>query len=264
MADEEKEPEENEEGAEAGEGEEQKKSKGPMKLLGAVVGLIGAGTVLAVMAKPSVEELPSFEGPAMHTFFLDGEIVGNPLDDNYSRYLKFSPSCSYFAYDLAYPESRRADEHYETLLRESMQYRISQYRMEEVMGGAARESFSAALEEIAEPILFPVHIGETATPYEMDPESGLRIGDSQERHGTFRGGFYEHVLHVNQPERTIQLDDGPELNFGGNEYDLLLESTDGTKLYVDVSGLVDGFEGEVHVGVMGRIRRMFTGDIIAQ
>ncbi|QDV04985.1 hypothetical protein Poly30_04800 [Planctomycetes bacterium Poly30] len=264
MADEDKEPKENEDGAEPGEGDEQKKSKGPLKLLGGIVGLIGAGTILAVMAKPSVEEVPKFVGPAMHTFFLEGEIVGNTRDDNYSRYLKFSPSCSYFAYDLGYPESRRADEHYETLLRETMQFLVSQYLMDEVMGAAARESFSAALEEITEPILFPVHLGETSTPYEMDPKSGLRIGDSQERKGTFRGGFYEHTLHVNQPERTIQLDEGPELKFGGDEYDLLVEAGDGTKLYVDVSALEEGFEGDVHVGVKGRIRRMFTGDIIAQ
>lgn len=262
MADNDEEP--NEDGAEGTEGEEQKKSKGPLKLLGGIVGLIAAGTILAVMAKPSVEVLPKFDGPAMHTFFPDGEIVGNTRDDNYSRYLKFSPSCSYFAYDLAYPESRRTDQHYETLLRETMQFLVSQYLMDDVMSASARESFSAALEEITEPILFPVHVGDTTTPYEMDPESGLRIGDSQERSGTFRGGFYEHTLHVNQPERTIQLDEGPELKFGGNEYDLLVEAGDGTKLYLNVSDLVEGFEGEVHVGVKGRIRRMFTGDIIAQ
>ena len=262
MADEETEPTENEEGA---EGEESpKKSKGPLKLLGGIVALIGAGTMLAVMAKPSKEVLPSFAGPAMHTFFLDGEIVGNPIDDNFSRYLKFSPSCSFYSYDLAYPESRRMDEHYETLLKETIQFTISQYRITEVMPGAAREAFSDTLKEIAEPILFPVHIGKTASPYDIEEASGLRIGDSQERHGTFRGAFYDHVLKVNQPNGTIQLDESAEIKFGGQEYDLLIETEDGTKLYVDVSNVTEGFEGEVNVGVMGRIRRMFTGDIIAQ
>ncbi|MEM8713390.1 MAG: hypothetical protein AAGG01_20785, partial [Planctomycetota bacterium] len=84
MADEEEEKKENEEGSEAESGEK-KSSKGPLKLLGGVLGLIATGTILAVMAKPSKEVLPSFTGPAMHTFFTDGEIVGNPLDDNYSR-----------------------------------------------------------------------------------------------------------------------------------------------------------------------------------
>ncbi|MFT5732112.1 MAG: flagellar basal body-associated protein FliL [Planctomycetota bacterium] len=264
MADENDTKKENEDG-EAPEGEAERKPKGPAKLLGGVVALVAAGTILAVMAKPSKEEaVPNFQGPAMHTFFIDGEIVGNTLDDNYSRYLKFSPSCSFFAYDLAYPESRRADDHYETLMKETMQFKISQYSLDEVMGPADRESFSAALEEIAEPILFPVHIGKTSTPYQQDADSGLRVGDSQERSGTFRGGFYDHLLKVNEPKKTIQLDDGTPMTFGGKEYDFLVESEDGTKVYVDVSGLVEGFEGEVHVGVMGRIRRMFTGDIISQ
>lgn len=262
MADDDK--KENEDG-ESPEGEEgQKKSKGPIKLLGGIVGLIAAGTALAVMAKPSKEVLPSFIGPAMHTLFAEGNIVGNPLDDNFSRYLKFSPSCSYFAYDLAYPESRRSDKHYETILKESIQFTVSQYQMIEVMAGSSRESFAAVLEEVAEPILFPVHIGMTASPYEIDPESGLRTGESQERFGTFRGGFYEHVLTVDGSKKTLQLDDGNEITFGGKEYDLLVEAPNGSKLYVDVTGLDEGFEGEVHVGVMGRIRRMFTGDIIAQ
>ncbi len=264
MADDDKDPKENEDGETPEEGGEETKSKGPIKLLGGIVGLIAAGTILAVMAKPSKEVLPSFVGPGMHDLFVPKEIVGNPLDDNFSRYLKFSPSCSFFAYDLAYPESRRADLHYETILKEVIQFTISRYRMNEVMDQSGREAFSAALEKIAEPILFPVHIGLTATPYDIDPQSGLRTGESQERFGTFRGGFYEHVLKVNEPKKTLQLDDGEEIPFGGEEYDLLVEAPNGSKLYVDVTALNEGFEGEVHVGVMGRIRRMFTGDIIAQ
>ena len=145
-----------------------------------------------------------------------------------------------------------------------MQYTISQYTLDEVMAGTNRETFAAELESVAEPILFPVHIGPTVTPFEEDPESGLRVGDSQERHGTFRGPFYEHVLKVDATKRTIQLDEGPVQEFGGPEFDLLLETEGGDKLYVDVSGLRDEFVGEVRVGVMGRIRRLFTGDIIAQ
>ena len=62
----------------------------------------------------------------------------------------------------------------------------------------------------------------------------------------------------------LQLDGGPEVQFDGSEHDLLVEAEDGTKIYVNVTTLDDAFEGEVNVGVMGRIRRMFTGDIIAQ
>ncbi len=240
-----------------------KASRGSFKLLGAVVGLITLGSTLAVVAMPEKAARKSFQGPAMHNFF-EKDIVGNPLDDNFSRYLKFSPSCSYFAYDIAYPSSRIADEHYEKSLRQAMMYTISRFRIDEVMAAASRETFAAALEEVAEPVLFPVHLGETPTPYDADPMSGLRLGDSQDLHGTFRGAFHEHVLKVDARRKTLQLDGGPQIEFGGAEHDVLVEAEDGTKIYVNVATLDDSFEGEVNVGVMGRIRRMFTGDIIAQ
>lgn len=240
-----------------------KASRGSFKLLGAVVGLIALGSTLAIVSMPEKAAPKSFAGPAMHNFF-EKDIVGNPLDDNFSRYLKFSPSCSYFAYDITYPSSRTADEHYEKSLRQAMMYTISRFRIDEVMAAASREAFAAALEEVAEPVLFPVHLGETPTPYDPDPASGLRLGDSQDLHGTFRGAFHQHVLRVDARKMILQLDGGPEVQFDGSEHDLLVEAEDGTKIYVNVTTLDDAFEGEVNVGVMGRIRRMFTGDIIAQ
>lgn len=242
----------------------EKKSKGNVKLLGGVIGLIGAGTMLAVMAMPKAARAPSYVGPAIHVFLPDADMVGNPLDDNFSRYIKFKPSCSYMAYDLAYPEARRQDPHYETILKQAMQFTISRYRIDEVMAGASRDAFAAALKDVAEPILFPVHLGMTASPYDPEEESGLRLGDSQDRDGTFRGPFYDNLLKVDGPKKTLQLNDGPEVSFNGGEYDLLVEAEDGTKLYVDVINLAEDFEGEINVGIMGRIRVMFTGDIIAQ
>lgn len=258
------EEETNEEELEGAESEETPaKGKGSVKLLGAVVALIGTGTALALMAVPKKVETPVLTGPAMYQFF-ESDLVGNPLDDNYARYLKFSPKCSYFAYDPNYPTLRREDTHYDTLLREIMQFTVSQYRIEEVMAGTKREVFAAALEEVAEPILFPVHLGPTKTPYDIDEASGLRLGDSQERAGSFRGLFHEHTLKVDGERKKLQLDAGPEVTFKGDEFDLLVENAKGGTLYVDVTGLKEGFFGEVNVGVMGRIRRLFTGDIIAQ
>lgn len=238
-------------------------SRGSFKLLGAVVGLIALGATLAVVAMPEKKVRQSFDGPAVHSFF-EGSLVANPLDDNFSRYLKFSPSCSYFAYDLAYPSTRMADQHYERALKQAMTSTISRFSIDEVKSDASREAFAARLEEVAEPILFPVHLGETPTPYEPDPVSGLRLGDSQDHQGTFRGAFYEHVLSVDAKSKTLQLDAGPQIRFDGTEHDLLVEAGDGTKLYVNVTTLDGDFRGEVNVGVMGRIRVMYTGDIIAQ
>jgi len=248
-----------------GEGDEAKpRAKGPLKLLGAVVGLIGAGTMLAVMAMPGKTTTPTFQGPGTHIFFPDGEIVGNPLDDNFSRYVKFSPSCTYFAYDLAYPEARRNDPTYETLLREAFQSTISRSKIDDIIKGAGKEAFAAALEEIAEPILFPVHLGDTANPYDQHAPSGLRLGDRQEREGTFRGAFHEHTLAVDAGRRTLQLGDGPEVEFQEGDREVIVEAPDGTKVYVDTSDVVEGFVGDVPIGVKGRIRSIMTGEIMAQ
>ena len=243
---------------------EQAKPKGHLKLFGGGIGLVGLGTMMAVMATPSKEAPRNFIGPGEHMLFQNETIVGNPLDGNFKRLVRFTPTCVYFAYDLGYPATRWEDEHYESLLKETMQLTISEFRMDEVMGSSTREMFSAALEHITEPILFPVHIGMTANPYDIESRSGLRLGESQERHGTFRGAFYDHVLKVNEREKTLQIDDGAVTSFQGGETDLPVEADDGSKLFVDVSQLKSGFEGDVHVGVMGRIRRVLTGDIIAQ
>ena len=261
----EEEAQENEEGADQAEGEgEEKSSKSSLKLLGGVVGLLGAGTALALMAMPKKDKTPSFDGPAMHNLVEPPEVVGNPLDDNYARYFRFHPSCSFMAYDLGYPEGRRADPHYEPLLREAISTTISTYTMDELMSGNSETWLPELIESIVEPILFPVHLGETATPYDQHEESGLRLGPSQEREGTFRGAFFEHTLHVDVPEKTMQLDDGPEVTFESGAFDVLVEAPNGSKVYVDVSAANEEFVGDIHIGVMGRIRRLFPGDKMAQ
>lgn len=243
---------------------EPKKSKGSLKLLGAVVGLLSAGAALATMAMPKKVEVKTLDGPSMHVLFTEGGVTGNPLDDNFARYFKFDPSCSYLAYDLAYPATRAADPHYEALLRESIQHMVSSYRLDELYAGRDNGTFASELEMLVEPILFPVHLGETMTPYDIHEESGLRLGDSQDREGTFRGAFYEYVLHVDAEKKTLKIGEGPEVTFSDGDYNVLVEAEDETKLYIDVSAINEGFAGEVHVGVMGRIRRLFLGEVMAQ
>ena len=114
-----------------------------------------------------------------------------------------------------------------------------------------------------DPILFPVHIGATGLPLDRDEASGLRPGVSFDE-ATFRGRFHDHLLKVDAVAQTLQIDDGPVFEFEGDEEDLELHTAAGRTVYVDVTEIVGDFQGEVKVGVHGRIRQLFASDLIAQ
>lgn len=240
--------------------------KGALKLLLGVVLLIAGGVGVALVAMPKKEKGPeSFGGPWSFTF-LDEDLVANTIDDNFSRYFKCSPSCSYFAYDQTYPEGRKADPDFTSATLEAMTNVVARFRLQEIMldGSSEEMALTAQLEQVLEPILFPIHLGETALPLGTDAASGLRPGDSHDRKATFRGAFREHVLKVDAKAKTLQLEGGEAVKFGGNETDLEVRSEDGRSVYVDVTKLEEGFKGEVHVGVHGRIRQIHLGRKLAQ
>lgn len=238
-------------------------STAPAAPVGLEFGVVNASAPIGIA---SVEHslTPRLVGPQMHTLFSAGEITGNPVDDNYSRYVRFSPRCSFMAYDPAYLENSLANEYSQTLLKERVQTLIAGFRMTEIMNPASERSFTDALKAVTEPILFPVHMGETENHQSIDEGSGLRPGDSQAEFGTFRGFFHEHTLTVDARRKTLRLGDGPPTSFRGDETDLRVRDGDGMTIYVDVTCIDSGFRGELPVGVMGRVRRVFPGDRIAQ
>ncbi len=203
-------------------------------------------------------------GPQMHSFFVEGTVVGNPLDDNYSRYMKITPSCSFFAYDTAYLDQQQSDPHRSAALKERVQSVMSSSTINEIFDQNGRDAFAEEIQSVSENVLFPVHLGATKKPYGQHAASGLRVGDSQQEAGTFRGYFHEHTLQVNAVQKTLQLSDGPVTPYRGDEVDLKVWNQAGETLYVDVTCIESDFVGAVPVGIMGRIRRVFTGDIIAQ
>lgn len=208
---------------------------------------------------------PKLQGPAMHTLLPGNEkLVANPIDDSFSRYIKFAPQCSFYAYDIGYLDQRREDPLHQALLKEAITALISKSRLTDLMQWDERGEFAEALKERCERLLFPIHIGPTRDPYAIDEESGLRTGDSQPTAGTFRGRFYDHVLRVDGVKKTLQLDDGPVTSLEGNELDLVVTAADGSSLYVDVSAINREFVGELAVGAMGRVRQVFAADRIAQ
>lgn len=240
--------------------------KGPLKLLVAILLLIAGGGGVAMMAMPKKEKGPeAFGGPWSFPFF-DKEFVGNTIDDNFSRYVKFTPTCSYFAYDESYPAQRQSDPDFIQSVDERMSNVVARYRLSEIMipGSSAEQALAAQLEQAIEPVVFPVHVGDSSLPLEMDPKSGLRPGDSMERFGTFRSAFRECSLSVDANAKSIRLGEGDEVKFKGTETDLEVRSSDGRVVYLDVTRLKSGFKGKVHVGVQGRIRQIHLGRLIAQ
>jgi len=260
--------EENQEAEAAAPAEETappKKSRRSIKLLGGIAGLIATGSALALMAIPSKEAPKRMVGPVEFSFFEledKNELVANPRDDNFSRYVNFKPSCLVFTYDPLYPVNRRLEPGFAGSMQEAMRKVVSRYELDQILSHL--DEFAEELRQAAEPVLFPVCFGDAESTYFADSKSGLMAGNSQDIRGTFRGDFHGYELSIDQKKGTLQLGEGPVAQFNGIETDLMIEDAQGRTLYVDVTGLVEGFNGSVHVGVKGRIRRMINCAPIAQ
>ena len=251
------------EGSGEGSDDAPKKDKGPIKLLGGVIGLIAAGGALAFMALPSKPEVaPKFTGPFHHQLF-EEQFISNVKDNNFTRFIKTNPQVEYFAYDEAYIKNRVTDPGYTALLQHVFGGLASRQNLDEIYGGTMRDQFAEEIRLSVNSILFPVHIGETSLPLDTDGESGLRPGNSY-RHTTFSGRFEDHLLKVDAKAKTMQIDEGPQTTFIGNEEDLPVMDVTGEVLYLDVSNLNSGFVGEVQIGAHGRIRQVFLSSHIAQ
>lgn len=249
--------------AEAPEGEPAtKRSKAPVKMLGGIVGMVGLGVAAAIMAVPSRSKTPRFEGVYHYSIF-DEKFIANLRDNNQTRFLQFMLDCEYSAYSKDYLPVRVDDPLYDPRLRDAMGRIVSEKSVADTYEGPAREAFEAELRDVLDPILFPLHIGETRLPLELDEDSGIRLGISYYK-STFRGRFFEHVLAIDSPGKTLQIDDGPVVTFKGGEEDLLVTSEAGDKVYVDVTGLDPEYQGDLHIGVKGRLRRLYLKDLMVQ
>jgi len=244
----------------AAEGKEKKKLS--LKLIGAVVGLAGAGAVLAMVALPKKNVSPLLEGP-FYVSLTEEPIPVSTVDNNNRRYVKFAVDAEFRAYQESYVNGRRSDPFFAPTLRSRIERSASNKTIKEITEGLNRDTFAEALREELDAVIFPLHIGSTRHPLDKDEKTGLRPGISRDQ-STFRGRFHEHVLFLDGPRRRIRVDQGPEASFTGEEEDLLVETAQGEVLYVDVTHYEREFVGEVHVGVQGHLRRIILHDTIAQ
>jgi len=233
------------------------------KLVGSIFGVVTLGSLTAFLALPSKgSATPRFKGP-FHTSLSEEKLSANLKDNQGMRYIQMMVDCMYYAYDQTYLAARQKDPIYPAMFNRAWNRVSSDKSYEDVHHGANREAFIEELREAVDPILFPVHIGKTKLPFDVDAVSGLQPGLSAEK-ATFRGRFHEHVVKVDGPARTLQLDEGPAVAFLGHEEDVMLETADGKTLYVNVSGYAPDFRGEIHVGVHGRTRQLIESDFILQ
>ncbi|MDF1836462.1 MAG: hypothetical protein P1V35_01215 [Planctomycetota bacterium] len=245
------------------EGDGTPKKKSPIKLVGALVAVVGMGAALAVMAIPSgPKETPRFVGPFFHDL-VDKDVVTNTKDDHFKRFVKYKPQVEFFAYDAEYINSRMNDQLYTAWLTDSFSGLASNKSINDIMAGANRERFAQVIRHAIEPVLFPVHIGSSDSPLDLDPESGIRPGDSY-RLNTFRGSFWNHTLTIDGEAKTLTVDEGDATPFLGDELDLKVMTPSGDWVYLDVTSMEPGFSGTVQIGVKGRIRQVFVTNMMAQ
>ncbi len=237
------------------------KKKGIL-LGGGVLALVGMAYFAFLMAVPAgVDEVP-LEGPFVANLS-ESQLSVNLAGHDNKNYLALEIKAEYVAYEEAYVANRTADPLYQAKLVDRTIVVVSAKSKEEISGAVGKDVLREELREAIDPILFPIHIGATATPNEADPESGLAVGTSI-RKSSFRGLFFNHVLHVDAPDGTIAIDEGEKIRFGLGDDDVRVVTPAGDTLYLDTSGLDPHFVGEVRVGCHGRIKNFLFAKFLLQ
>lgn len=257
--------EEQEDGAEVEEGEQPEAKPGKKKAIvlgGGVLALVVVAYAASLMAVPAKEEEKTFAGPFVAALS-DKDIQVNLMGESGKRFLVMSLNAVFDAYDELYIADRLADPLYMPLVADALIDIGSQKKREEIASQADRDVFKEEIREVIDPILFPIHCGDSPSPYTADSASGVAPGESTYE-STLRGPLFEHELHVSSPERTVRLDGGEPVTFLGDEANLKVTNERGAYAFIDVRNLVEGFEGPVPIGVHGRVRRITFSQLLVQ
>jgi flagellar basal body-associated protein FliL len=253
MADEEPKSEETQEAGEP-------KSKKKLFVTGGVIGGLAVAFVAAMMGVPGSDEEKQLEGPFVAP--LTPEKVQVNLTKSKS-FLILDMNITYDAYEEAYFTARSAEPLTTAEIKSALVALASSKTREDVSDPVNKPVFMEEIRAAVDPLIFPIHVGDAQTPTDSDSASGVRPGFSAHL-GTFRGEYQQHVLHVDAPNLTVRVDEGPVMKFAGHETDLEVFTSDDLVLYLDVSSLNEGFVGNVPIGVMGRVRRVLWNEILIQ
>jgi flagellar basal body-associated protein FliL len=227
---------------------------------GGGVGLIAAAYAVAIVAVPKKVQKPELQGPFVAP--LTGEKVQVNLSKSKS-FLVLNLNLVYMAYDEAYFTARTSDPLCMAELKDALVSIASSKTPAEFEDKVNKPVIMEEIRQAAEPILFPVHVGESTKPTDKDPDSGLAPGISAHL-ATFRGLYRGHTLTVDALKGIVRLDGGPPVTFQPGDRDLKLTANDGSDFYLDLSGLDPKFQGEVNVGVRGQARRILWQEVLIQ
>jgi flagellar basal body-associated protein FliL len=243
----------------------EKKSKKGLFLGGGMAVLVGVAYFGATMGAPAIEPIPQFQGPSVLPLMEDTMQVNLATPEG-NTYMLMKLNAEFDAYDPAYFTARNAaDEgaHFNSLIRHRLISMGETKTKAMVQSSESKDAFLLEIRDGLDPILFPVHIGDTTNPSAADSTSGLKPGDSTIR-ANLRGRFEDHTLYLDGPAKTLRLDEGDSVGFNGNEIDLMVTNQDGNFIYLNVTEASPEFVGELKVGVKGRIRKILKETFLVQ
>jgi len=233
---------------------------------GGIVGLVSMAWALSLVAVPKGahhESAHHIAGPFMADVSPSAGFQVNLSGDGGKHYLSLKLNVEVDAFEEGYALARAAQPLYQAKLTDAVLRTASQKTKGELDNAVGREVFRDELRVALDPVLFPVHVGDEHSPDGFHEESGLRAGRSLAR-SSLRGLFYEHVLHLDAGKKSLRLDEGKEVVYQGDEVDLFVADAYGKGVYLDVTGVASGFDGEVPVGTFGRVRNVYFNTFLTQ
>ena len=180
--------------------------------------------------------MQTFNGPFVMPLAQEGtQLQANLAGEKARRYLVMDLRVEFDSYDEAYGQSRIVDPLYIAKLQDRLLTISSQKTADEVLERGTQEVF---LEEL--------------------------IAAVEHFESSMRDPFHVRKIHVDVPNKTLQLDDGDEFVFAGTEENMVLRDSQGRTVYVDVTAVKSEFVGDIGVGVKGRVRNLYKVKFIIQ
>ena len=259
------------------EGAEAPKSKKKLFMGLGAVAVVVLGAMVSVMAIPNKKaERHLIEGPFVAKLSKN-ELQVNLAGESSKRYLVMILNAEFFAYEEAYAIARlggggggehggaaaTGDPLFAAMLQDAMLEIAARKTRDQVTDSVQIEAFLEEVRTALDPLLFPVYVGDGHDLNKPDAKSGLRAGESI-MESTFRGMLHEHHIEVDSAKHTLRFDEGPAVGYQGTERDLKLENEVKQCVYVDVTAIDSEFNGEVPVGVPGKVRRIYRDKFLVQ